>query len=183
MFHDSNLEDGDITGEVHSPNISLSEDSDPGSLTVTPTKSETLALNVTNLSLESESAQSSNSTTIPNVTPAISEASTPNVTPAASVTSVQSESLSSTETAVSISTKSQGLRPFGLNTENTEDTDDVYDEEGLTDLAIESSNEKTEAEKPDMEPVEKSESQKLSFLSESNFKVLKHYDIFRRTEK
>ena len=162
MFHDSNLEDGDITGEVHSPNISLSGDSDSGSLAVTPTKSETV--NVTNLSLESESAQSSNSTTIPNVTPAISESSTPNVTPAVSVTSVQSESRTSTETAVSISTKSQGLRPFGSNTENTEDTDDVYDEEGLTDLAIESSNEKTEAEKPNMEPVEKSESQKLSFF-------------------
>ena len=162
MFHDSNLGEGDITGEVHSPNISLSEDSDSGSLSVTPTKSETLALNVTNLSLES--AQSSNLTTIPNVTPAISEASTPNETPAASATSVQSESRTSTETAVSISTKSQGLRPFGSNTENTEDTDDVYDEEGLTDLAIESSNEKTEAEKPNMEPVEKSESQKLSFF-------------------
>ena len=134
---------------------------------MTPTKSETV--NVTNLSLESESAQSSNSTTISNVTPAISEASTPNVTPAASETSVQSESRTTTETAVSISTKSEGLRPFGLNTENTEDTDDVYDEEGLTDLAIESSNAKTEAEKPNMEPVEKSESQKLSYFCRIKF--------------
>ena len=121
--------------------------------TLNTTNTETLAPNVTATQSAPKDSSPSEASIVTisatSIAPTAAE-----VTPAASVTPAQSVTPTESNTT---SKQTDGPRPFGLNTENTENTDDVYDEEGLTDLAIETSNEKSETEKPDMEPVEKSE--------------------------